>query len=131
MRWQVRLERSARRKPSWKATIEHADPIVPEITQQPPDVRGVKPLTAAGIVIGDQQMFIANAKLGGHTGEMILWYNVKTKLPVRIYHEVDSAFPRITKDMTNFQWNVPIDGKLFTPEIPKDYVEDKRDFNLK
>lgn len=71
MRWQVRLECPARRKPSWKATIEHADPIVPEITQQPPDVRGVKPLTAAGIVIGDQQMFIADAKLGQSRGEYV------------------------------------------------------------
>ena len=78
-----------------------------------------------------KKIVIQNAQLGGNTGELMLWYDAKTKLPVRIYHEVDSTFPRITRELNNFQWNVPIDGKLFTPEIPKDYAEDTRDFNLK
>ena len=64
MRWRVRLEGSAHCEPRKKAAIEHADPIMPEVTQQPPDVGGVKPLTAAGIVVGDQRMFIADAKFG-------------------------------------------------------------------
>lgn len=78
-----------------------------------------------------RKIVIQNAQLGGNTGDLMLWYDAKTKLPVRIYHEVDSTFPRITRELSNFQWNVPIDNKLFTPEVPKDYAEDKRDFNLK
>lgn len=88
------------------------------------------PSTAAGEEKIDgvvtRKIVIQNAQLGGHTGEMMLWYDAKTKLPVRIYHEVESTFPRITRTLNNFQWNVPIDVKLFTPVIPKDYVEDKR-----
>jgi outer membrane lipoprotein-sorting protein len=78
-----------------------------------------------------RKITIQNAQLGGHTGTMTLWYDARTKLPVRIVHEVDNAFPNITRELTNFQWNASIDAKLFTPEVPKDYEEDKRDFNLK
>ncbi|HQR07241.1 MAG TPA: hypothetical protein PLN21_10490 [Gemmatales bacterium] len=88
------------------------------------------PSTAAGEEkidgVATRKIVIQNAKLGGYTGEMMLWYDAKTKLPVRIYHEVDDTFPKITRTLNNFQWNVPIDGKLFTPEIPREYVEDKR-----
>ncbi|MFT3882970.1 MAG: hypothetical protein QM703_25360 [Gemmatales bacterium] len=68
--------------------------------------------------IATRKIVIPNAKLSGYTGDMMLWYDARTKLPVRIYHEVDDTFPKITRTLSNFQWNVPIDGKLFTPEIP-------------
>jgi outer membrane lipoprotein-sorting protein len=76
--------------------------------------------------VSTRKIVINDAKLA-YTGDMTLWYDVKTKLPVRIIHEVSDTHPRITRTLTNFQWNVPLDGKLFTPEIPKDYVEDKRE----
>ena len=76
--------------------------------------------------VDTRKIIIKNVKLA-YTGDMTLWYDPKTKLPVRIYHEVSDTFPRITRTLTNFQWNVPIDPKLFTSEIPKDYVEDKRE----
>lgn len=75
--------------------------------------------------VSTRKIVIKDAKLA-YTGDMTLWYDVKTKLPVRIIHEVTDTHPRITRTLTNFQWNVPIDSKLFTPEIPKDYVEEKR-----
>jgi len=75
--------------------------------------------------VSTRKIMIKDAKLA-YTGDMTLWYDVKTKLPVRIIHEVSDTHPRITRTLTNFQWNVPIDSKLFTPEIPKDYVEEKR-----
>lgn len=76
--------------------------------------------------VSTRKIVIKDAKLA-YTGDMTLWYDVKTRLPVRIIHEVSDTHPRITRTLTNFQWNVPIDGKLFAPEIPKDFAEVKRE----
>lgn len=93
-----------------------------KLSSQPSTFAGEEKID--GIV--SRKIVIPNAKLGGYTGDMMLWYDVKTRLPIRIYHEVDDASPKITRILSRFQWNVPLEGKLFTPEIPKDYVEEKR-----
>lgn len=117
--------KKALRMPEDQRKLPQADTFITQLVKlsaQPSTPAGEEKVDGAVI----RKIVIKNAKLGGNTGELMLWYDAKTKLPVRIFHDVDSTFPRITRELTNFQWNVPIDGKLFTPEIPKDYVEDKR-----
>jgi outer membrane lipoprotein-sorting protein len=80
---------------------------------------------------------IAGQLLGLGSGEGVrseLWVDANTYLPVRYMAEVpmaastgiNGATMRMVYDQ--FEWDTPLDAKLFTPEIPADYtrVEAKR-----
>jgi len=64
--------------------------------------------------------------IGYHLGEggfpLTIWADAETKLPLIIEMEMALSDGAVTTSMTDFAWGVPVDEKLFSMEIPKDYT---------
>lgn len=62
--------------------------------------------------------------LNGMTGQgdMKIWVDVKTQLPVRLETDMQMGYMQIFSVDHSFQWDCPVDAAEFKPVIPSDYM---------
>lgn len=64
---------------------------------------------------------VPGGKWAGAVGDWTVWIDPRTDLPVKIRVERTDMAPKVTKTLTHFSWNVPLDPKLFDLDVPPGY----------
>ena len=71
---------------------------------------------------------VSNAHIMGMRGEMTVWVDPQSKLPVRIEvgHEEEPDPQNATILLHDFTWNQPLDPELFSLEVPEGYQVERQ-----
>ncbi len=69
------------------------------------------------------EIAVTKVDSGIPAGMLAIWVDSTTKLPLLIEADLPMAGVSAKLTYTDFQWNVPLDEKLFDPKPPADYAD--------